>query len=89
MASMEVRRQHEAHRIIAGELSDYGLTSKVLTSTIPIAAIKDFVLIDPDRLLLASGLNVLHKGIEGLAIKRWEDFSERVRFKEFGHAALP
>jgi hypothetical protein len=89
MASMEVRRQHEAHRIIADELLDYGITSKDLTGTIPIAAIKDFALKGPDRLLLASGLNVLHKGIEGLALERWEDIGEGVWFKEFGHAALP
>src|SRR5262249_24853557 len=89
MASMEVGRQYEAHRILAGELLDFGLTSKDLTCSIPVAAIKDFALIDPDRLLLVPGLNVFHKSIESLALKYWEDLSERVRFKKLGHCALP
>jgi hypothetical protein len=68
MATVEVGTQHKAHRIIANVVLDFGLTSKDLTGTIPIAAIKDFALIDTYRLLLTTSFNVFYESIEGLAI---------------------
>jgi hypothetical protein len=89
MATMEVGTQDEANRIIASVFFDNRLMPGDLTGTIPISAIKYLVLIDPYRLLLTTSFNVFHKSIEGLAIKGWEDFSEGVRFKGFGHCTLP
>lgn len=63
---MEVGTQHKPHRIIANEVLDFGLTSKDLTGSIPITAIKNFALIDPDWFLLTTSFNVFHKSIEGL-----------------------
>src|SRR5262249_6840073 len=89
MATMEVGTQHKPHRFIANEVLDFGLTSKDLTGSIPVAAIKDFAFIDPDWFLLTTSFNVFDKNIEGLALNCWEDIGEGVGFKKLGHNGPP
>src|SRR5262249_41831001 len=83
MPPVQVGTQHKADWISTSTVTSYDCASSQLASTVPIAAIQDFILVQPYRLVQATLFDILHKRLEAgaLLFQHWKDVSDGVEFQ--------